>query len=102
MLKQISILASATVLLLSSNAFAGATKANADQAISKATMANAAAQKVGYAWRDTAKMIKKAKKMASEKKYDKAIKTAKMAEAQGKNALAQYHSETKRFEKNHN
>jgi len=102
MLKKLAILTTAAALILSSNAFAGATKAHADKAISQASMANAAAKKLGYEWRDTGKLIKKAKKMVSKKDYSAAIKTAKKAETQGHTAVAQYYSETKRFSKNHN
>lgn len=101
MLKNLALLATAVTLILSSNAFATATKAHADSAISKATMANNAAKKVGYEWRDTGKMIKKAQKMSAKKDYSGAIKLAKKAETQGITAAAQYASETKRFAKNH-
>ncbi len=101
MLKKLSVLAAASVFLISTNVLAGATKAHADKAIEKATMANSAAKKVGYEWRDTGKMIKSAKKMVGKKDYSAAIAQAKTAEAQGHNALAQYHSESKRFAKLH-
>jgi len=101
MLKKLALLTTAAALLLSSNVFAGATKAHADKAISQASMANEAAKKLGYEWRDTGKLIKKAKKMVSKKDYSKAIKLAKKAEAQGHDAVAQSHSEAKRFSKNH-
>lgn len=101
MLKKFTLLATAVTLILSSNVFAGATKAHADSAISKATMANNAAKKVGYEWRDTGKMIKKAKTMVSKKDYSGAIKLANAAEAQGNTAAAQFDIETKRFAKNH-
>ncbi len=101
MFKQLAILTAAMALILSGNVFAGATKALADKAISQASMANDAAKKLGYEWRDTGKLIKQAKTLSSKKDYAAAIKTAKKAEAQGHAAVAQYHTETKRFAKLH-
>lgn len=99
MIKKITLLTISATLLFSANAFSAATKAHAEKAIQKASMANSAAKKLGYEWRDTGKMIKAAKKMLSKKQYSKAIKTAKAAEDQGNMAVKQYHSETMRFNK---
>ncbi len=101
MLKKLAILTTATALLLSSNVFAGSTKDLANKAISQASMANDAAKKLGYEWRDTGKLIKKAKALSANKDYSGAIKTAKKAEDQGHTAVSQYHTETKRFTKLH-
>jgi hypothetical protein len=43
-----------------------------------------------YAWRDTGKIIKKAKAAAKAGKYDEAVKLADKATRQSQNALAQY------------
>lgn len=75
--------------------------ASADQAISSAEAAQQAAAKAGYEWRDTAIIIKQAKKLAQEGKSEEAIQLAKKAEQQGHNALNQYHNETARYNQNH-
>lgn len=75
--------------------------ASADQAISSAEAAQQAAAQVGYEWRDTAKMIKQAKKLAQEGKSDQAIDLAKKAEQQGRDALKQYQAETARYTGKH-
>jgi len=79
-------------LMLSSYSYA-----SADDAIASAEKARKAAAEVGYEWRDTGKMIKKAKQLAAKGKSQEAIKLAKIAEQQGNNALNQYRNETKRY-----
>lgn len=69
----------------------------ADQAIAAAELARQSAGKVGYEWRDTAKMIDQAKKLASEGKSDEAITLANKAEQQGRDAFAQYQTESSRY-----
>lgn len=83
-------------MFLSTSAFA-----SADKAISAAEAAQKAAAQVGYEWRDTAKMIGQAKKLAKEGKTNQAIKLAKKAEQQGRSALMQFHDEQKRYELSH-
>lgn len=61
----------------------------ATAAIASAKAAQKHAASVGGEWRDTGKMIKKAEKLAAEGKTEKAIKTAKAAEFQGKAGLDQ-------------
>jgi len=73
--------------------------ASTDDAIAAAEKARQAAADVGYEWRDTAKMIKKAKELAAKGNSDEAIKLAKRAEEEGIDALKQYQSELKRFTK---
>lgn len=75
--------------------------ASTDASIAAAETARKAAAEVGYEWRDTAKLIKKAKELAAKGNSEEAIALAKKAEAQGKNALAQYHFEQKRYSSNH-
>ncbi len=74
---------------------------SADQTIASAEKARAVAAKVGYEWRDTGKMIKKAKKLAAKGKNKEAMALAQKAEDQAMNAVAQYNSESARFASNH-
>ena len=67
--------------------------ADATAAIGAAEKARKAADKVGYEWRDTAKLIKQARAAAKKKNYTQAIKLANEAKKQGDNALAQYHDQ---------
>ena len=83
-------------LFLTTTVFAST---DADQAISAAEAAQKSASKVGYEWRDTGKLISKAKELAKQGKSSEAIKLAKKAEEQGKDAVAQYHSEVNRISK---
>lgn len=75
--------------------------ASTDDAIAAAEEARKAAAAVGYEWRDTAKMIKKAKDLAAKGKSEEAMKLARKAEEQGKDALAQYRREQQRYTSNH-
>ncbi len=88
-------------LLACCTLFSTSVFASAEQAIAAAEAARKAAAEVGYEWRDTAKMIKDAKKLASEGKTDEAAKLAKKAQMQGEDAIAQYQSEHKRYQQNH-
>jgi len=65
----------------------------ANAAISAASAANGKAKKVNYEWRDTGKMIKKARKAKGDGEYDKAVKIANKAKRQAVNALAQYNEQ---------
>jgi hypothetical protein len=80
---------------------ASATQAGSEAAIASAERAQQAAAAVGYEWRDTAKMIKDAQKLAAEGKTDEAITLANKAEREGKDALAQYHAEVERYQATH-
>lgn len=75
--------------------------ASTAEAIASAEAARKAAAEVGYEWRDTALMIKKAKQLAAKGKDKEAMKLAKMAEEEGKGALKQYRSELSRYSKTH-
>lgn len=75
--------------------------AAAKNAIYSAKIKNARAAKLGYEWRDTGKIIKAAEKAAAAGDNDKAIKLAKQASEQADDAIAQYYSETKRFNELH-
>lgn len=65
------------------------TQQDAAAAIKAAEHELAAAKAVDNVWRDTGKMIKKAKAAAKAGKYDKAYKLAELAKRQSINAVAQ-------------
>ena len=65
------------------------TKAEADAAIATAVKLNNKTKKVYYEWRDTGKLIKKAKKASKKGDFDKAVKLANKAERQANYALEQ-------------
>lgn len=78
-----------------------ASSAEAKNAIYSAKVKLARAEKLGYAWRDTAKLIKDAEKAAAAGDNDKAIALANQASEQSSDAIAQYHSETDRYNQMH-
>lgn len=94
-MKKLPTIVAATLLGFSMTACAtgdaskSAAAGGAEAAISAAKAANKGAKSVGYEWRDTGKMIKKAEKLAKEGKTEEAIKLAKKAEMQGKVAQKQ-------------
>ncbi len=61
----------------------------AEYEIAAADAARKTAGKMGFEWRDTGKMIKKAKQAALSYQYDKAIKLARAAKKQGENGQYQ-------------
>lgn len=71
----------------------GATKADASKAINDAVNTTNAANKVEYEWRDTYKIIGKAKEAFKKGDYAEAIKQAGKAKKQSELALAQQKSE---------
>lgn len=70
-----------------------ANKGDASSAILAAEHEKGRAKKKGYEWRDTGKIIKKAKKAMKAGDYDKAVKLANKAKRQSTNALAQYQAQ---------
>jgi len=87
------IIAVATAALMTACASAPTqttTRAQANAAIVAANAANARVSKVSYAWRDTGKIIKKARKAKDAGNFDAAVKLAKIAKRQAMNAYAQY------------
>lgn len=78
--------AAAVCLALSGASCVAADKSanGAAEAIAAAKAAQKKANSIGGEWRDTGKMIKKAEELAAEGKIEKAIKTTKAAESQGK------------------
>ncbi len=66
------------------------TAADASSAIAAAVKANKVAKKHYVEWRDTGKLIKKARKAKAKGDFDKAVKLANKAKRQAQNAMAQY------------
>ena len=77
-----TIILSISLALVSSMAIAADQKA-AEAAIAAAEKSRKNAASVDGEWRDTGKMIKKAKAAMKEGKFDKAIKIADFAKRQG-------------------
>ena len=75
----------------------GSSEQAAKDAIAAAKKANKDAKAVGYEWRDTGKIIKKAEKALADEDYDKAIKSANKAKRQAENAIAQEQAERARI-----
>ena len=66
-----------------------ATKGDASSAIIAAEHENSRAKKKGFEWRDTGKLIKKAKEAEKAGDFGKAVKLANKAKNQASNAIAQ-------------
>jgi len=95
-MKKITMLAAAAVLTLSACATATSPAYNKNDAlgaISAAEHEASRAGKVGFEWRDTGKLIKKAKKAMQKEDYNSAVKLANKAKRQGTLALGQYESQ---------
>ena len=91
-MKTIIKLAAACTLALSLAACQSApTKslADANMALKSAMTANGAAKKMYVEWRDTGKILKKARAAKGKGDFDTAVKLAGQAERQAKNAVAQ-------------
>lgn len=90
-MKKIALLAAAALLAISACATGPThTKDDAMNAITAAEQARKEAASVGYEWRDTGKIIKKAKAALQKGDYDTAIKLANKAKRQGILAVQQY------------
>ena len=95
-MKTIIKLAAASVIALSLVACQSApTKslADANVALKSAMAANSKAKKIYVEWRDTGKLLKKARKAKGKGDFDTAVKLAGKAERQAKNAVAQAKSQ---------
>ena len=66
------------------------TKNDAAGAIAAAEHETSRAKKKNYEWRDTGKIIKKAKDAMKKEDYDEAVKLANIAKQQSTMALQQY------------
>ena len=91
-MKTIIKLAAACTLALSLAACESAPTKNlndANMAIKSAMKANGKAKKMYVEWRDTGKVLKKARKAKGKGQFDKAVKLAGQAERQAINAVAQ-------------
>lgn len=92
-MKSIIKLVSATALMMSLVACASGPTHTLDQAnnaLKEAEAANAAVKKVHYEWRDTGKLIKKAREAKGKGDFDTAVKDADKAKRQAMHAMAQY------------
>jgi len=92
-MKKIALLVVAIALTLSACSSSPDTAHNKNDAaasITAAEEANTRAKKVNYEWRDTGKIIKKAKKAQQDGNYDMAVKLADKAKRQAQNAYKQY------------
>ena len=97
-MKTIIKLAAACTLALSLAACQSApTKSlsEANMAIKSAMTANGKAKKMYVEWRDTGKLLKKARKAKGKGDFDKAVKLAGKAERQAINAVAQAKAQSK-------
>lgn len=63
---------------------------DANMAIKSAMEANGKAKKLNYEWRDTGKILKKARAAKGAGKFDEAVKLAGKAERQAINAVKQH------------
>jgi len=91
-MKTIIKLAVACTLALSLAACqSGPTKtlADANMALKSAMAANSKAKKMYVEWRDTGKILKKARAAKGKGQFDEAVKLAGKAERQANNAVAQ-------------
>ena len=85
------IIAAATAVMLTACATGPThTLDQANAAIKAATTANGKAKKVHYEWRDTGKIIKKARAAKGKGDYDAAVKLANKAKRQAILAVAQF------------
>jgi len=92
-MKKLALLVAAVALTLSacgSSPDVAHNKNDASASITAAQHANKRAKKVNYEWRDTGKIIKKAKKAQKAGNYDMAVKLADKAKRQAQNAYKQY------------
>ena len=91
-MKTIIKLAAACTLALSLAACESTPTKNlndANMALKAAMSANGKAKKMYVEWRDTGKILKKARAAKGKGKFDEAVKLAGQAERQAKNAVAQ-------------
>jgi len=93
----IKLAAACTLALSLAACQSGPTKTlnDANMAIKSAMKANGKAKKMYVEWRDTGKLLKKARKAKGKGDFDKAVKYATKAERQAKNAVAQANAQKK-------
>lgn len=99
-MKTIIMFTAVSTLALSLVACQSAPSKSLDQAntaIKAAVMVNIKAKKAFYEWRDTGKLIKKAKKAKNKGDFDKAVKLANRAERHANHAVAQSKVPTKLY-----
>ena len=91
--KMTGIIFSGLVFSMASSVVSAADNTRAQSAIVAAESAQKKAASLDGEWRDTGKMIKKAKAAQAEGNYDQAIKLANKAERQGELGYEQAHSQ---------
>lgn len=74
-------------------------KAAYDKAYQEAEAARQQAAAVGYEWRDTAEILKKAALAAEKGDYDQAVELAEQAKMQGERAFSQARKEEQAWER---
>jgi len=89
-MKKLLLAASAALFLNACATTPSATPEEAKAAISTAEQKTKQARKVDNEWRDTGKIIKKAKAALKKDDFDTALKLANKASRQSDNALKQY------------
>ena len=89
-MKKLIIIAATAVLMTACASAPTHNLSQANSAIIAANAANGKAKKVNYEWRDTGKLLKKARKAKGKGEFDTAVKLANKAKRQAMNALAQY------------
>lgn len=97
-MKTIIKLAAACTLALSLAACESAptkTLNDANMAIKEAMTENGKAKKMFVEWRDTGKLLKKARKAKGKGNFDEAVKLANKAKRQAMNAVAQAEAQAK-------
>ena len=92
-MKKLIIAAAAAILMTACASGPTHTKNDATGAIGAAEHQTKRAKKKNYEWRDTGKLIKKAKAALKKGDFDSAVKLANKAKKQSTNALAQYNDQ---------
>lgn len=89
-MKKLIIAAAAAALMTACASAPTHTLKQANDALVDASAATAKVKKLNYEWRDTGKLIKKARKAKAAGDFDTAVKLANKAKRQSENAYAQY------------
>lgn len=87
-MKKMLLIVATSLLILSGSANA-AGKTDAEAAIAAATAALDKAKAVGFEWRDSRKLLKKAESITKKGEYNQAVKLANTAKKQGEDAVKQ-------------
>ncbi len=96
-MKKSSAIAIGVMALFAAGNLQAATQADFEKSQADAKAATAEARSLGFEWRDTGKMLKKAASAAAKGEFDTAIKLANTAKAQSDAAVAQAHTQAKQW-----